>query len=71
MLTNWYMKGMTTKKVVPTISHTLRPHRSDKNPKKGFSIIPVRVETETMKPSSAGPAPRDAANIGNRGILPI
>lgn len=39
--------------------------------KSGFVSIPVRVETETIIPSSRSDAPKNAARIGSRGVFPI
>ena len=57
--------------MVPTISHERRPHLSDRTPTIGFKIIPVSVETDIINPRKTSPAPKDAANTGKRGVLPI
>tara|TARA_B100000315_G_C14091784_1_gene369561 strand:- start:237 stop:425 length:189 start_codon:yes stop_codon:yes gene_type:complete len=62
---------MKVKKAVPTSNQDFRPHISERNPITGLKIMPVKVETETISPTSESLAPREAANIGKRGVFPI
>jgi len=62
---------MPENNMVATNNHTFLPHLSESMPNTGFNNIPVIVDTETIKPIISSPAPIDAANNGNNGVLPI
>ena len=64
-------EGVMAKNAIPASSQPRRPQRSDNMPIAGFSTIPVRVDTDTIKPKNVASAPRLAAKIGKSGVLPI